>query len=166
MNKFLKLLLKTKDNFQQQGGEKMLYNANDIAHYIVSECYKKHKPVSNLKLQKMLYFAWIDYYKKTSSSLFLDNICAWQLGPVVPDVYYEYCSYGGRPICETNWTIISNSDSKILDEIIDKYIDIPASVLVNETHAKGSAWDIIFNGGNGNRGIIPFTLIKERECWR
>lgn len=146
------------------GGEEMLYNANDVARYLVTQCYNKNYPISNLKLQKMLYFAWVDYYKETSAPLFFDNICAWQLGPVVPEVYYEYCSYGGRPICEISESTITKADSAILDNIIDKYINIPASTLVNMTHKHGTAWDIIFNGGYGNRDIIPFSLIKEREC--
>lgn len=153
-------------HFVRQGGVNMSYNANDIAHYLITKCYKIRKPISNLKLQKMLYFAWVDYYKKTSTPLYFDNICAWQLGPVVPEVYYEYCSYGGRPIFELCDTDISEEDSEILDKIIDNYVDIPASTLVNMTHANGTAWDIIFDNGNGNRDVIPFSLIKERECWR
>ena len=80
------------------GGGGMLYNASDIAKYIISYCSSKNMPISNLKLQKVLYFTWVDYYRETGTALFLDDICAWQLGPVVPDVYYDYCSYGGRPI--------------------------------------------------------------------
>ena len=68
----------------------MTYSAVDIAKYIVSYCSGKHRPVSNLKLQKMLYYTWIDYYKKTGTALFFNEICAWQLGPVVPDAYYEF----------------------------------------------------------------------------
>lgn len=81
------------------------------------------------------------------------NIYAWQLGPVVPDVYYEYCSYGGRPIYEKSESCISSKNTTILDKIIDKYINIPASTLVNMTHEHGTAWDIVFDGGNGNRNV-------------
>ena len=42
----------------------MTYTASDIAKYIVSYCFRKRKPVSNLKLQKMLYYMWIEYYKR------------------------------------------------------------------------------------------------------
>ena len=79
----------------------MVYTAVDIAKYIVSYCAHRQRPISNLKLQKMLYYTWIDYYKKTNNALFLNDICAWQLGPVVPDVYYEFCSYAGTPISVT-----------------------------------------------------------------
>lgn len=68
---------------------------------IVSYCSNKKQPISNLKLQKILYYAWIDYYKRTGNALFLNDICAWQLGPVIPDVYYEFCSYAGTPIFES-----------------------------------------------------------------
>ena len=54
----------------------MTYTAVDIAKYIVSYCSGKHRPVSNLKLQKMLYYTWIDYYKKTGTALFFNEICA------------------------------------------------------------------------------------------
>ena len=54
----------------------MTYSAVDIAKYIVSYCSGKHRPVSNLKLQKMRYYTWIYYYKKTGTALFLNEICA------------------------------------------------------------------------------------------
>ena len=47
----------------------MTYTAVDIAKYIVSYCSGKNRPVSNLKLQKMLYYTWIDYYKETGTAL-------------------------------------------------------------------------------------------------
>ena len=96
----------------------------------------------------------------------MDNICAWQLGPVVPEVYYDFCSYGGRPICACYLdTSIDECDKNILDNIIEHYIDIPASTLVNKSHTPGGAWDLVYKDGYGNRDIIPFSLIKEKECW-
>lgn len=145
----------------------MSYRAIDVADYIISRAYQRGKPISNLKLQKMLYYAWVDFYKKTSRHLFYEPICAWPLGPVVPEVYNEYCSYGGRPIrFLIDDTDIRDSDSYILDQIIDKYVDIPASVLVNQTHVAGGAWDTIYKNGTGNRDVIPFSLINKCESQR
>ena len=86
----------------------MTYTASDIARYIVSYCFRKRKPVSNLKLQKMLYYMWIEYYKKTKKSLFNDDICAWQFGPVIPDIYYAFCVYAGRPITKEYWIALDD----------------------------------------------------------
>ena len=141
----------------------MWYSAMEIARYIITKCFNLGQPVSNLKLQKMLYYLWVDFYKKTGRKLFFDNICAWQLGPVVPDVYYEYCSYAGRPILGEYATGLACEDEKILDSIISDYIDIPANVLVGKTHAHGTAWDSVYRNGEGNRKIIPFDLIIKKE---
>lgn len=141
----------------------MWYDALQIARYIITKCSLAEKPVSNLKLQKMLYFLWVDFYKETGRKLFLDDICAWQLGPVVPEVYYAYCSYAGRPIYTQYVSEIIDNDEKILDNLLDKYIDVSANELVSKTHEPGTAWDTVFNGGTGNREVIPFTLIIAKE---
>lgn len=142
----------------------MLYNATMVADYIITKCREIEKPVSNLKLQKMLYFMWIDYRIEKKKALFLDSFYAWQFGPVIPDVYYEYCVYGGRPInliCETQ---ISKDDSEVLDTIINKYVDVPVNVLVERTHSSGKPWDKTYKDGEGIRRVIPFNLIEEIEC--
>ncbi|WP_087064135.1 Panacea domain-containing protein [Intestinibacillus massiliensis] len=142
-----------------------MYSAVQVAQYIVDRCTKLGMPISNLKLQKILYFAWIDYFKSVHSALFLDNICAWQLGPVVPSVYYEYCSYAGNPIRETHdLTTITLPDQSELNNIIDRYIDIPASKLVDISHAIGKPWNIIYQNGAGLRNTIPYGLIQRLEC--
>ena len=142
----------------------MWYSALEVARYVITKCSEAGKPVSNLKLQKMLYFLWVDFYKKTGRTLFYDDICAWQFGPVVPDVYFEYCSYAGRPInARYNTSEINPNDKKVLDMAISKYAKIPANILVNTTHAVGSAWDSTYKNGLGNRRTIPFDLIKAKE---
>jgi len=150
-----------KNDFER--GEGMWYGALEVARYIITVCFNSGKPVSNLKLQKMLYFLWVEFYKMTGRMLFRDNICAWQLGPVVPEVYYEYCSHAGRPICGLYSTMIGTEDAQAIDSVISKYIDIPANVLVDRTHASGTAWDIVYQNGAGNRKVIPFDLIIKKE---
>ena len=48
----------------------MSFQVMDVARYIINYCTEQGKPVSNLKLQKMLYYLWIDYYKNTNEYLF------------------------------------------------------------------------------------------------
>lgn len=143
----------------------MWYAATEIARFILSECFKRNVSISNLKLQKMLYFIWVDFYKKTKRKLFFDEFCAWQLGPVIPKVYYEYCSYAGRPICQYYGDVeVDAEDQKILKEIISKYALVSANELVSMTHQRGSAWDVIYQDGLGNRETIPFELIIRKEA--
>ncbi|HIS83083.1 TPA: DUF4065 domain-containing protein [Candidatus Scatenecus faecavium] len=143
----------------------MTYYVTEIAKYIITYCSNKKRPISNLKLQKLLYFLWIDYFKKNNCSLFNENICAWQFGPVVPEVYYEFCSYAGSPINKIYDIVIYNqNDSVIINNLIDKYIEFSASKLVEMTHKAFKPWSIIYNNGAGLRNIIPFDLIVSMEC--
>lgn len=142
----------------------MAYKATEIAKYIVSYCSKKHQPVSNLKLQKMLYYVWIEYYKKIRRFLFKDEFCAWQLGPVVPEVYYVFCAHAGVPISRTYDITLSSEDYPYINEIIDTYLPMSAGTLVSKSHRPGGPWDTIYRDGAGNRDVIPFSLIKSMEC--
>ncbi len=155
--------IKRQDEYDSEGGEGMWYSALEVARYIITQCFEMGSPVSNLKLQKMLYFLWVDFYRETGRMLFRDNICAWQLGPVVPEVYYEFCSYAGSPICGFYTTTIASDDAEEMNGIISEYVNIPASVLVNRTHESGTAWDAVYKNGAGNRKIIPFELIIKKE---
>ena len=143
------------------------YQAKEVARYIVDYCDEVlQKPISNLQLQKILYFVWIDYYREKGKELFTDNIYAWQLGPVVADVYFEYCSYGGVPIhtLQKKDSHISEPDKTTINELVKKYINDSVYKLVQKTHAPGKPWHIIYDNGAGNKKKIPLELIKRLEC--
>lgn len=144
----------------------VMYKALDVAKYIITYCFNQNKPISNLKLQKILYFLWVDFYKQTQKSLFKENICAWQLGPVVPEVYYEFCSYAGLPITKmfNLDSLINKEQQGTINNIIDKYIDSSAYSLVEKTHKVGTPWTLTYQDGIGARDIIPFDLIQRLEC--
>lgn len=141
----------------------MWNDALEVAKYIIAACTQQGKPLSNLKLQEVLYFTWIDFYKLTGRKLFLDNICAWQFGPVVPIVYYEYCPYAGRPIYRCVNAQVETCDKERINQILGMYMDVPVCELVDRTHVEGSPWDIIYQNRKGNRDVIPFSLIIDKE---
>lgn len=68
----------------------MTYSAKSIASSLIRLSNEHKLWISNLKLQKILYFSWLEYYRKTGEHLFDDEFQAWKYGPVVPSVYYEY----------------------------------------------------------------------------
>ena len=70
-----------------------MYGALDLSKYIVAKCIEDGLPISNLQLQKILYYIQKDFLKRDEMA-FPDDIEAWQFGPVVPNVYYYYCGYG------------------------------------------------------------------------
>lgn len=142
-----------------------MYDANNVAKYIINYCMEKNSPITNLKLQKLLYFLWIAFYKERKEPLFSNAIYAWPLGPVVSDVYDEFCAYGGLVIRKSyNIDAIEERDTAILDNALLGLIPYSAHQLVDMTHAKGKPWDKIFANGAGRGCRIPFDLIIEDEC--
>jgi len=137
------------------------YSALDIAKYMVEKCAREDSPISNLQLQKILFYIQKDYLKR-ESKLFDDYFEAWKFGPVIPNVYYSFCEFGGMPIVplEIYNVSIDVETKETIDPIIEEKRKLFPWDLVNDTHKKGGAWDKTFNNGNGNRFVIPNELIK------
>lgn len=72
------------------------YVALAVAKYILSL-----QPMTNLRLQKTLYFIQVAFLLTRERGIFDDEIEAWQYGPVVPSVYNEY-KYSSRNILTYN----------------------------------------------------------------
>lgn len=146
----------------------MTYDAKDIAEFILAYCHEKKLPMTNLRLQKILYFIWEDYYIEKQEHLFNNDICAWKLGPVLPDVYVEYCMYAAAPIrfndkCLSDLKVkerILEKDQSIIEEALNKYTTKSTRDLVDMSHEKNKPWDKTYQNGAGNKNIISFDLIK------
>ena len=114
-----------------------MYDVNLIARYIVKRCNQKRYSISNLKLQKILYFVQAEFLVEKNKPCFSAEIEAWDFGPVVPEIYHKYKIYGSAsiPYVETN-TIpaIPNDDASIIDSIVDECGEYSASALVQITH--------------------------------
>lgn len=138
-----------------------MYDALEIAKYIISKCFKEGVPVTNLRLQKLLYFIQLESYKVYGKQLFNNDIAAWQFGPVVPDVYYKYSVYAGMPILlQYDNLNLCNKVTNIVDDVIEKNKNIPIWKLVEITHKPDGPWDITINKF-GLRSIINSDLIAE-----
>lgn len=137
----------------------MMYTAQEIAHYVVTKCAKDGCPISNLQLQKILYFLQVGVAKAGRGMAFGDQIEAWQFGPVVRSVYYEFGRYGGMPITDTFDDVqIADDDKKFLDPIIDTRRNQKAWELVKESHREGGPWAKHYAGPRTNN-VIPLEDI-------
>lgn len=137
-----------------------MYTAVDLSKYIVNKCIADGYPVSNLQLQKILYYIQKDFLDRGAIA-FSDDIEAWPFGPVVVTVYYHYCHFGGMPISISEAPFeINTEDKSRINKIIETKRKLYPWDLVRETHKPGGAWDQIFRGGQGYGSIIPPDLIK------
>lgn len=144
--------------------EKAKYTAADVAQFLIDKGNQSNTPISNLQLQKILFFAWRDYYSRTKEYLFEEQIEAWQYGHVVPDVYYEYSRYSAMKLIFRYKTPIENcaSDSNFLTDILLRYANLPISKLVNESHMSNGSWDKIYDPNTKKQ--IPFEAIIQHDC--
>ncbi|MDU4855768.1 MAG: DUF4065 domain-containing protein [Clostridioides difficile] len=135
-----------------------MHTALDIARYIINRCIDLGRPVSNLQLQKILYYVQGEYMKKKNGEpLFIDDIEAWQYGPVVPDVYYSYNIYSASDIViRQKQPELLESDMKLVDNIIEKKSKISAWDLVTATHSE-QPWITVYR--ENRKEIIPKNLI-------
>lgn len=139
-----------------------IYAALDIAKYVINKCTTESHPISNLQLQKILYFLQREYLQKVGRRLFSDDIQAWQFGPVVPEVYYQYCGFGSMDITMKYDCQIDGADRKRIDAVVLEKRDKNPWDLVEETHAEGKAWATVYRNGQGNHKIIPIDTIRIR----
>lgn len=114
-----------------------MYDALLIARYVIMRCNNLNVTISNLKLQKILYFIQAEFLVVKQDVCFPNKIEAWEFGPVVPDVYHKYKIFGSASIHyvgSNSFAGISSDDRALIDGIIDECAGYSASTLVEITH--------------------------------
>lgn len=115
------------------------YSALHIANYLISLANLEEEDfITNLKLQKLLYYAQGFHLALFEKPLFTEKIEAWQYGPVVPNVYQIYNKkYESNPIAQPYDFKIdqySQETQELLDEVYEVYGQYTAPILKRFTH--------------------------------
>lgn len=138
-----------------------MYTALEIAEKIIS-LYKDSEiedVITNLKLQKLLYYEQGYHLAYFGEPLFNDNIEAWMYGPVVPVVYNEYKKYDSKPIplVDSDLQFKDETEAKLFGEVFNLYNRYSASGLIDLTHSE-TPWQETPTGvGN----VISQSKMKE-----
>ncbi len=97
-------------------------NAQEVARYIVRFFQEAGDPVTNLKLQKLLYYVQGWHLALRGRPAFEDRLEAWIHGPVQPGVYGVYKGYRWNPITEEPpATNISAESIDVINSVIESY---------------------------------------------
>ena len=78
--------------------KKKQHNYSDVADYFIALANEKGDTMTNLRLQKLLYYAQAWYLANCEESLFEEDFEAWVHGPVLPSLYHDYKERGAQPI--------------------------------------------------------------------
>jgi uncharacterized phage-associated protein len=135
--------------------------AQDVANYFiwrVNQDDEYGENVTNLKLQKLLYYAQGFSLAWDSQPLFPEAIEAWAHGPVVRPLYFRYQSYGSSPIPTPDQFdpgSISADIQELLEEVYRVYGQYSAWGLRNLTHEEPPWRDTPQNH------VIPLEIMKK-----
>ncbi len=115
------------------------YDYKDICNYIIARAEKSKHSVTNLQLQKILYYVQGYFLREFEVPAFDAEIEAWQYGPVVPEAYYDFCIYGRNYITSEDTDnalgkIESKEHKKLIDKVITACTKMSVGDLIDKTH--------------------------------
>ena len=112
---------------------------------ICSLIFYKENNISNLVLQKLLYFIQAYSLVKYGEKAFTEKIEAWMYGPVVPEAYYNI-KHNNNFYKNDAYKMLDKKTSGIVEEVVDVFGKINPFVLVDLTHSYSpwkNAWENI-----------------------
>ena len=118
-----------------------MYSALDIAKWFLNinraqMNFEDSEYITNLKLQKLLYYAQGYYLARKNDPLFKEDFIAWEHGPVIRKVYDEYKKNGAKGIeYNEDFNISIDREAEIiLNEVYEKFGQFSAWKLRDMTH--------------------------------
>jgi len=134
--------------------------AQDVAQYFLFlDDQNDGNGISNLKLQKLSYYAQGFHLAIFDKDLFQEHISAWTHGPVVETLYHEFKGNGSSQISVNknfNPNTLSTDEKELIEEVYDVFGQYSAWKLRDMTHTE-SPW--IDHEAQG--GVIPKEALKE-----
>lgn len=154
------------------------YDPRAIANLMLDEAERHGIRISNLALQKLLYFAHGIFLTQKKRPLVSGYFEAWQYGPVHPAVYRAFKGSGAgsiamRAVAKDPLTgkvrdlpLPTDQDVRgLISEVVVRYGKLSPGRLVDLSHAKGSPWDTVVNKARTEVAFgmrIPDNVISER----
>ena len=131
----------------------------DVAdHFLAKQDDESGESITNLKLQKLCYYAQGFHLAIYDEPLFSDEIEAWQHGPVIRTLWNKYKSKGRNPlpVPENHASCIPDDEvADFLDEVYAVYGQYAAWKLREMTHS-----DPTFKETPKGTGIISRKSMK------
>ncbi len=114
----------------------------NIADYFIALSNDTENLITNLKLQKLVYYVQAWHLAVFKEPIFKDNFEAWVHGPVIPQLYRDYKQFSYNPISEEKEAsdiLFSNFGSEIqtiLSDVTEEYFGRTAYELEQLTHSE------------------------------
>jgi uncharacterized phage-associated protein len=130
------------------------YPAMVIAKWLIAWAEAEDEELSNLKLQKLLYFAQGHHLARDGRPLFDGEIRAWSQGPAVPEVYHAF-GHGLIELPDSDpfqWEQVDPGTAEFLGQIWNTYGGYSAGRLREMT--RDEPWRRAWRGSDEHGGVI------------
>jgi len=144
------------------------FDPRAVANLLLDEADQRDITVTNLALQKLLYFAHGIYLTQNKRPLVSGYFEAWQYGPVHPAVYRAFKDAGSSRIrmrAQAQDPLTGRARELLTPTVLVSYGRMSPGRLVDLSHAKGSPWAFIADKARTDVAFglrIPDNVIKER----
>jgi uncharacterized phage-associated protein len=155
------------------------YSIRGLANWLLDYADELNLPITNMALNKLLFFAYEEYLVRFGTVLTNAKIEAWEHGPVFREVYQSFKCHGDRPITarasffstqtmkvEKSVADISPVDESTLKAALAPLMHLSAARLRNLSHVEGGAWhQVWWYQGHANPGmeITPNQILRGRR---
>ena len=129
--------------------EVLIIDSFSIANFFIELANNTGSFVSNLKLQKLVYYSQAWHLALHDKPLFEEDFEAWIHGPVIPNLYHHYKHFGWKPIEEDVKVNLPPAILDYLKEVADEYFVCDAYELEQMTHLE-APWQ------KARAGLAPY----------
>lgn len=135
-------------------------DVQDIAKYIVTKCTIDKKPTTNEQLQHIIFLLQKETLHYISMPIHRSVFEAWDIGPVVPEVYEMFEPKGViKDMCKTEGDI---QCKRFIDGIVEEVYEMHPMDLPKIVKKNGGAWHTTYHKFKGEKKEIPLYLIKTK----
>lgn len=157
----------------------MAYSAPQIANAFLARASREGDSLTNMKLQKLLYFAQGHSLAVRGESLIREEPEAWDYGPVYTSVWREFRDFGAAPINRLAYPLFpfdaetgeplgpvkapdDGDVNNFLDAVWNAYKGKSAIQLSKMSHVVDGPWDQVRRENRGCRdATIPTDLLAD-----
>lgn len=144
-------------------------NVQNVAKFVIA--LDEFQEVTNLRLQKLLYFLQGYSFQRFGIPFFPQSLEAWSYGPVCASLYGDYVAYRNTPIphWEGSRSLSVNTDSRVDENTAKDFVrtviewaeQYTSGQLVEMSHGGDTPWSVVWNNGEGKYAIIPMQMIQK-----
>ena len=145
----------------------MVHDVRSIANLVLDVAAHDETKVTNLAMNKIVYFLYVDYLLSFEKKLTAAKIEAWEHGPVFRELYSSFKKYGDKSIegkaeridpvsgvsveCKAELT---EQERDFLEPMIRRLLKLSASKLRALSHLEGGPWHRVWaHAGQINVGM-------------